>query len=75
MNANWSSVAILYQENVASTIHLQGLLMDEGIEILARHVDGNDFRTILTDIKQHNAFNILLDIQPGLLTNLFKECQ
>ena len=50
-------------------------MIGAGIEILARQVVTSDFRTILNYIKRHNAFNMFLDIEPGLLPSFFKECR
>ena len=91
LNANWSSVALLYQDNIAAALDLhvgnyshaqhiilacmQGLLLDHGVAVLARQVKGNDFRAILTDIKRNNAVHMLLDIEPTLLNDFFRECR
>ena len=50
-------------------------MLDHGVAVLARQVGGNDFRAILTAIKRNNAVHMLLDIEPTLLNDFFRECR
>ena len=50
-------------------------MIGAGIEVLAREVVTSDFKTILSSIKRHNAFNMFLDIEPRLMSSFFKECR
>ena len=75
VSANWSCVAILYQENIGAVVQLQDMLSTAGIEIISRQVLSANFQPVLTDIKRHNVFNMLLDIEPGHLHSFFRECR
>jgi len=81
VDANWSSVSIVHHQATPSILNLQEILLASGVEVLSRRlprgaeVAGTHLHDVLHDIKRHNSFNMLLDIEPKLLPAFFSECR
>ena len=74
--ANWTSVAILYQYGLAGVLELEQRLLRAAVTTVTIAVDEDtDWHEVITKLKRHNTFNLLLDLDIALLPPLFTECR
>ena len=52
---------------------MQDELVRHGIELVSKQVVNNSFAAIFTDIKKHNVYNMLLELDTGIIPAIFRE--
>ena len=52
---------------------MQDLLVRHGIDLVSKQVVNNSFAAIFTDIKKHNVYNMLLELDTEIIPAIFRE--
>ena len=52
---------------------MQDELVRHGIELVSKQVVNNSFAAIFTDIKKHNVYNMLLELDTEIIPAIFRE--
>ena len=52
---------------------MQDELVRHGIDLVSKQVVNNSFAAIFTDIKKHNVYNMLLELDTEIIPAIFRE--
>ena len=52
---------------------MQDELVRHGIDLVSKQVVNNSFAAIFTDIKKHNVYNMLLELDTDIIPAIFRE--